>query len=159
MSGALRYVFCWLAVLLTLSLSGCSSESLDKANAEAKSQIAADECKDAFGPLFKSLAAIESDLAVGVNMSEFGSVVRAARREYDEAVSGGELGGTRCLRRVAVPAERALNTYVKSFNKWNGCVVDVECNSSSLEKRQQKRWAQASTDTLKAAANLAAMAQ
>lgn len=148
-----------VAIVLTLSLGGCSSEALEKANADVEKQAAADECRSAFGPLLKSLAAIESDLAVGVSMSEFGSVVRAARREYDEAVRGGELGGARCLRRVAIPAERALNTYVKSFNKWNGCVVDVDCNPSSLEKRQQKRWAQASTDAVKAAANLAAMAQ
>jgi hypothetical protein len=144
----------YLLIVFTLLVSGCSSEALDKAEAEAEDQIAFEDCKEAFSPLLKSLDAVNSDLTVGVSVADYGTVVREANRTYGDVMSSGELGDVQCLERVGVPAERAINYHVKAFNIWNDCVSEL-CDDATIEDRRQRLWARAANSTNRATDNLA----
>lgn len=154
------------AVFLALLVAGCGPSAAEQAAskqravaAKKKREQAAEfkECRAAFADLLDSLSSVNSDLSVGLNVGDYGSVVRRANRDYGDLMNSGELGGVDCLTKVGIPAEKAVNNHIKAFNLWNECVSDFGCSDDSIDSKRQQLWRKASNSTDKAIEHLAGM--
>jgi hypothetical protein len=100
------------------------------------------KCKQAVGPLLAELHELDSRLDVGLNYDEYTDKVGDISVAYDGAAA--DIGGAECLAGVGVPAERALNQYVKASNVWGDCFEDINCDDDSIESTLQSHWTKAS---------------
>ena len=64
-----------------------------------------------------------------------------------------------CLQSVGLPAEAALNDYVKAAKTWSACFDDANCSNASVKPKLQARWDKAATQVRRANAGLVRMAR
>jgi hypothetical protein len=100
------------------------------------------KCKQEVAPLMNQLHEIDSRLDVGLNYDEYTNKVGDVRVAYDRV--SGAIGGPECLAGVGIPAENALNQYVKASNIWGDCFDNVDCDTDSIQPSLQAHWTQAS---------------
>jgi hypothetical protein len=101
-----------------------------------------EKCKRQTAPLMQRLHELDSRLGVGLNYDEYTNKVGDVRVAYDQTTSA--IGGPECLSGVGLPAEDALNEYVKASNTWGDCVDDINCDNDSIQPELQGHWAKAS---------------
>ncbi len=104
------------------------------------------------GPFLTALQDLDSRLGVGLSFSDYGTRVGDIR-VADDAAPFDELGAA-CLSKVAVPAEAALNAYVKTYNTWNDCFNNDYCTTDSISPELQVPWGTATGKVAKARAGL-----
>jgi hypothetical protein len=101
-------------------------------------------CSGQPGALVALLGDLDSRLRVTFPDDEYTLQIGDLRAAYDK-IDFDELGapGTRCLRQVGVPAEKALDLYAEAATGWVACVEDVTCDRDAIEPALQRRWSQA----------------
>jgi hypothetical protein len=65
-----------------------------------------------------------------------------------------EIADPTCLKRVAVPLERALRIYAKARETQTGCVEDIYCENDSVTPQLQEQWLKADGAVTRASAGL-----
>jgi hypothetical protein len=122
---------------------GSPAEETAAEEAAAEAAALQAECEAQFRDLLDELAELDSRLAVGVQFDDYLDLVGDARVAYD-AIPFDDLAQD-CVVEVGLPAEKALNLYVKASNLWNNCVGNFNCDfDKDLEPKLQERWAEAS---------------
>ena len=144
--------------LAAITASGCGGPSAAEkqakaaAGAHAAHLAAYRKCKTQVGPFLSALEDLNSRLDVGLSFSDYGTRVGDVRVAHDAAPFD-ELGAA-CLSVVAVPAEAAMNAYVKAYNKWNNCFNDDYCTTDSISPELQAPWGTATGKIERAQAGL-----
>jgi hypothetical protein len=115
-------------------------------------RAAADICLREVGPILRRLEALEGQLAVSITYQEY----RRMLGRVSSAHSGVNVRALDlpCLSRAAVPAEKALNDYIKAENTWSNCIDDFDCDIDSIDPRLQRNWAAATRRTSRASGYL-----
>lgn len=108
-----------------------------RANSSANSFVT---CNDQLKSFVRSLAAINSRLDIGLSYDSYSSVVSNAKVVYDRLPFGRMRSG--CIT-IAVPAEKALNSYVDAYSTWSDCFSDLYCDVDSVEPEMQDDWSKA----------------
>ena len=128
-------------------------------DAEAKrvAKQAADKCNGQVGGLLKGLQELDSRLAVGLPYAEYSSQVGDVRVAYDR-IPLRQLD-PECLSQVGLPAEDAMNSYIKADTTWNDCIVQLSCDTDSIDPELQQRWNTASSKIRDAQSGLRDIAQ
>jgi hypothetical protein len=140
-------------VFALVSLGACGGDDSRPVGAERSSSMVAEgtevpafdatACEKKLGRFIEELQEIDSRLAVGLSYDEYGSFVADARVEYDKINFNSVT--PECLFKVGVPAENALNDYVKAFKVWDRCFQRLGCDIDSIDPQLQKEWSQAET--------------
>lgn len=115
------------------------------------------ECKGQTGPFIRALGDLDSRLGVGMNFSEYGAAVGDARVSYDK-IRFQRLDPV-CTSQVGVPAEDALNAYMRAYTTWNDCIGDLYCSNDSITPSLQGEWAKATRKLAQARRGLANIRQ
>lgn len=102
-------------------------------------------CVAQVGPFVNALEDLDSRLEVGLTFADYGTRVGDAQVVYDRIDFTAM--DPNCLSNVGVPAENALNHYVKAFNAWNACVGKLSCTNAKIKPKLQAEWS-AATDIL-----------
>jgi hypothetical protein len=155
-----------LAVLLIVLLvvaAGCGQSKAQRAAARARTlnllapelsdrlakQAAAEKtaCETSIGDFLDAVGGIDSRLDVGMTFSDYSSKVADANVAHDR-VDASSLSG-KCLTSGGA-AEKALNSYIKAYNKWNDCINDDYCDTDSITPSLQAIWSQATTQDRRA---------
>ncbi len=136
---------------LTLVLTACGDESTSgsgqataaPSGARTAARSAADAgCRAQLHPFLGSMDTLREDLAVGLSyedyLDELGEVQGAYDRIHADRLPVG------CLLVAAGPGERALNRYIDAANVWGDCLATAACETESIERDLQRRWALAS---------------
>jgi hypothetical protein len=138
--------------ILALASTACGSAAASSGSStpsSASTQSAADYqmCADNLGAWITKLQALDSRLSVGMTESEYLTTVGGVKVEYDRVDF--KALPVPCLSKVGVPAEKALNAYIKAANAWNSCVTNYSCSMARVKPKLQASWA---TATVKLAA-------
>jgi hypothetical protein len=88
--------------------------------------------------MLNALHELNSRLSVGLAFADYGNDLGNVRVEYDKVDFKGM--GQDCVRRVGIPAEAALNAYVKAFNTWNKCIGNFGCSNNSITPELHREW-------------------
>ena len=119
------------------------------------------ECVSVTKALTSKLSDLDSRLTIGLQFDDYSRKVGDAQVAYDRLIKDlkrREGVSDRCINKVGLPLERALNQYVTAYNVWNDCIGDYSCSfEGAILKRAQRSWAKATTGLERAAANLDAM--
>lgn len=162
-----------LAILsLSVSLVSCGESEAEKNKAKreasarasaAKLQQArtdaaakADKCQAAVEPLLDELQELESRLGVGMNFDKYSTRVSDLKVVYDDAALG-DLKDLDCLQEVALPAEKAVQQYLRAYRVWQRCFEAIDCETDSVTPRVQKRWSKAAVYTTLAKSSIAGL--
>lgn len=90
----------------------------------------------------ETLQDLDSRLDVGLTFAAYSERVGDTRVAYDRVDIEDLDGG--CLEHVGVPAEDAMNAYIRANNTWNDCISDIDCDNDSITPDLQSEWADAS---------------
>jgi hypothetical protein len=133
-----------------------AKQSRVKVERELERAADAETCDTELRDLVDSLGDLNSRLAVGLSFQDYSEHVGDVRVAYDK-VDFSSLPA-RCLRRVGVPAENALNNYINAYNTWNDCIGDEYCDVDTIDPDLQSVWSVATARVEKASSRLDAMA-
>lgn len=112
------------------------------AAAEAAQELHA-ECEAALGDFLEALQEIDSRLNVGLVFQDYTNRVGDAQVEYDQVPF--DSLALPCVTGVGIPAEAALNHYIRADNQWNNCIGDFNCDTDGIEPELQKKWSKATS--------------
>jgi hypothetical protein len=144
---------------LVLSACGAPSEADRRREARqrevAEAAAVADRCQSHLGRFLAALEDLHSRLEVGINYENYLSKVGDVRAAYDQIPFKGI--DVRCLGRVGVPAEDALNDYADAGETWSNCIGDFNCSMDSIDPQLQSKWTSASAKVDRAGRGLAAL--
>ena len=118
-------------------------------------QVESQSCETELRPLVDALGDLNSRLSVGLSFQDYSKNVGDVRVAYDQVTF--DALSSDCTSKVGIPAENALNDYVRAYNTWNDCIGNVDCSTDSIDSQLQPEWAKATTRVDKAKANLTAM--
>jgi hypothetical protein len=96
-------------------------------------------CSRQLGPLLKGLRAMDSRLDVGLNESDYLDELGNVNVAYGQIDVDNE--SPKCVSAVGVPAEDALNDYIKAGNAWNKCISKLSCSNAKVRPTLQADWA------------------
>jgi hypothetical protein len=99
-------------------------------------------CAKNFEGLQGKLEELNSRLAVGLSYDEYTTKLGDVRVEYDQTDFAAS-GDLRCLQRVGVKLEKAMNAYAQAANTWRECIEDYACENDSIQPDLQARWEKA----------------
>jgi hypothetical protein len=133
------------------------AQQAEEAQALQAAEQQADKCKSQVGGFLQSLQELDSRLAVGLPYAEYSSQVGDVRVAYDR-LPFRQLD-PECLSQVGLPAEDAMNSYVKADSTWNDCIVRFGCDTDSIDPELQARWTTASSKINEAQSGLRDIAQ
>lgn len=158
-------------LVLCFLVAGCGQSKAERAAARTRDlnlvapelsdrlakQAAADKtaCQSSIGDFLDDVSGIDSRLDVGMTYSDYSSKVADANVTHDR-VDASSLTG-KCLA-AAVAAEKALNAYIKAYNKWNNCIEDDSCDTDSITPALQTIWTTATGQDQKAKDDVDAIA-
>lgn len=163
---ARRVALAALLTLLAVVVAACGQSAAQKAAARERdlriitpelsdrlakqAQANKTACQNAIGDFLDAIASIDSRLGVGMNFSDYSEKVGDATAAHDK-LDASSLSG-KCLS-AATDGEKALNDYIKAYNRWNDCVGNIDCNNDSITPTLQSWWAKATLadDNAKAA--------
>jgi hypothetical protein len=138
-----------LAVTPALSACGGGGETTATARTaaapptrRARSAAADGRCGVEVGGFLKSMAALRSNLAVGLSYEQYAAEMYGVRVAYDEIPV--QKLTIDCLSTAGTPAEKALNEYVDAANTWGECLAEAGCDTASIESSLQRKWRVAS---------------
>lgn len=152
-------IVCW-CILTLAAVTGCGADeeaekreqaaAAEKREAERerreaamKARAEAEACQEQMEPLVDELAELNSRLGVGLSYDEYTNKVGDVRVAYDN-IDYDELGdAATCLSEVGVPAEKALNQYVKAASAWGDCFDDIDCSNDTVDPTLQRHWSKA----------------
>jgi Protein of unknown function (DUF2510) len=128
-----------------------------EAQARQAAKERADRCRSQVGNFLASLQDLDSRLSVGVPYAEYSHRVGNTRVAYDQ-IPFKQLA-VDCLGNVGVPAEHAMNSYLKADTIWNDCISSLGCDVDSIDPQLQQRWTAASNNIQQAQSGLHQIAQ
>lgn len=111
-----------------------------------------DDCADQITPLVEALQDLNSRLNIGLTYADYGERVGDVRVLYDR-IHFATLGPN-CVNKVGIPAEDAMNDYIKAYQTWNACIEETGCSTDSIESKLQTQWSKATTKINEAATAL-----
>lgn len=134
--------------------ASASASAAAKAQADAEARASAERrearaiyqrCRTKVSPLIESLQQVNSRLAVGLNLDEYGDRLGDAQVDYDGLAGVAKRLDATCIAEVAVPLEASLNEYSKVLNVWNDCIADYYCdfNEGEPNDKAQAGWLKA----------------
>lgn len=138
------------ALAIALVLAACGGAVAPGGDAEAETEepppdvapaAVESECSDQLGDLIAALEELDGRLDVGLNFQTYSEKVGDASVAY-RRVDFEDLGAN-CSERVGLPAEEALNAYIRANNTWNDCIQDVDCDTDSITADLQEEWGDA----------------
>lgn len=113
------------------------------------------KCKAELGDLVVELADLDGRLGSGVLYADYSKQVGDASSAYDRANM--KSLHILCVQKVGIPAEKALNAYIRASDTWNNCITNLWCSTDSIDSELQLEWAIATLDIDTAEANLEAL--
>ena len=113
-------------------------------------------CERHVGRFLRALEELDSRLSVGLTFEQYTQQVADVRVEYDRVPF--KRIDVSCTLAVGVPAENALNLYVKANNTWNRCIGNFGCDIDGIDPTLQRDWRKASREIRKARRGLADVA-
>jgi hypothetical protein len=145
-----------LTVILFAAATGCGGTSTGgkRAKERAGALKAYRVCESQVGPLLTALEQLHSRLDIGLTFQEYSNRL-GDKVAYDAAPF--EQQSAACTSRVGVPAEAALNAYIRAYNTWNDCISDLNCSTDSINSQLQGPWATAASKLDRARAGLEAI--
>ena len=133
--------------------ASAAASAAAKAEADAEARAAErrearatyQRCRTKVSPLIESLQQVNSRLAVGLNLDEYGNRLGDAQVDYDGLAGVAKRLDATCIAEVAVPLEASLNEYSKVLNVWNDCIADYYCdfNEGEPNDKAQAGWLKA----------------
>jgi hypothetical protein len=103
-------------------------------------------CPYQLSAMVDALTEIDGRLnGVGLSRLELGELINEARVAYTRVP---RYYSTPCLNNVEIPARRAFNNYVRSYNAWGNCIYAMQ--SSCPGPTVQRYWATATTNVTRA---------
>lgn len=133
-----------VALILLLAASCCAGTG------HAASRQATAYCPSADRTWVGDLAVLEAHVQVGITYIQYGNYLTRAEVDYKLAAAARD--SLQCLNQVTVPAERALNDYLKAYRSWSACLQKVasgllaDCNSGYGNSVRQGYWNNASSN-------------
>jgi hypothetical protein len=88
-----------------------------------------------------ALEDLHSRLGIGLSFQDYSDRVGDVKVAYD-SVPFNQLS-VACTSGVGVPAEAALNAYIRAYNTWNDCISDDYCSTDSIDSQLQGPWSSA----------------
>lgn len=85
-----------------------------------------------------SLAALRSELAVGLSHAEYVAEVKDLRASYRQIPV--DRIAVDCLLGTGRPSERVLNEHIDAANAWGECLAEAGCTTARIEPVLQRRW-------------------
>lgn len=158
----------WAAAALCLSvilMAACGggtrtvtlqSATTDSTPSDQPARVDYQRCQQQLGDLLHAEQQLDSRLDIGLTYDDYGNRLGDVQVEYKQ-VPFKQLGDT-CTAEVGVPAENALNEYVKSENIWTKCFDDPDCDDSSIKDSLRQHWSKATQYVDRANRGLASMA-
>lgn len=137
-------------------------EAREKREAEQERQeaiAAAETCTDTFEPLLDELRELDSRLDIGLSYDEYGDKVADVKVAYDGVRFRDVRDDFACIGDVGIPAENALNQYVKAYTIWDECFGDFNCDMDSVEPEMQQHWSKATVLVSRADRSLSRLAR
>jgi hypothetical protein len=134
-------------------------QAREQAAAREKAQAQYAACGARMGEMLSQMSDLGSRLDVGLTYSQYSSALGDIKIAYDHAseAGGADAGALDCLTAVGLPAEEALNQYMKASSKWSDCIDDYSCSTDSIQPALQSRWTSAQTKIESAKSGLADM--
>ena len=105
----------------------------------------AETCLREIQPIVKRLEELNGQLAINITYQEYRRMLGRVSTAYNGINVGALDAG--CLDEAAVPAEKALNSYIQAENTWSDCIDDYNCDLDSIDPKLQRNWS-ASTRTI-----------
>lgn len=99
------------------------------------------DCAAAVKDFMSALHELDSRLDVGLTVAEYGNQVGDLKVAYDRVAW--DTLPDECAQRVGIPAEAALNEYVKAHTQWQDCIQTSGCETSFIESNLQGYWTKA----------------
>jgi hypothetical protein len=115
-------------IVAALALAGLAA-GLSASRATAARTDHTVYCLYQLGNLVDTLTQIEGEMQVGVSFNDYRSLIGQAQVAY--ARVPWRRVSLSCLNEVGVPAERALNYYLRAFNSWAQCIRNLTLDCSS----------------------------
>lgn len=109
---------------------------------EAEALVALQEgelCEEQLGQFLESLEDLNGRLQVGVNYNQYFEYVGDASAAYNQ-IPFKQLE-YKCLNKVGLPSENALNAYVEGAGVWEECFEALSCEGEDPEL--QRKWTKA----------------
>ncbi len=144
-------------------------EALEVGRAKRAAQASEAKCRQHLGRLVESLQTLESKLTVGLSYGEYRDEVGNVRVQYDRVVDTLGSADAACVS-AAVPAEDAMNAYIRANQDWSDCLnaegdwswdLDEygysDCTTDDVDSDLQLEWSKASTTGTKARRRLDAI--
>ncbi|HEX6753912.1 MAG TPA: hypothetical protein VF093_10060 [Solirubrobacterales bacterium] len=137
-----------LSLILALTACGDGSSSGSGQATAAPSGVRASRsaadvgCRGQLHPFLGSMDTLRESLAVGLSYEDYLDELGEVRSAYDRIHVDRLPAG--CLLVAAGPGERALNRYIDAANVWGDCLATAACETESIERDLQRRWALAS---------------
>jgi hypothetical protein len=132
-----------------------ASPTPDEEEQAAEAAALQAECEEQLGDFLAELNELNSRLTIGLTLQEYGERVADVRVAYDQ-VPFDDLQPD-CLQDVAVPAEDALNSYVRAYRAWDRCIT-LQCPDFE-EEDLQSRWSDATASIDEAEQGLAQLGE
>ena len=115
-------------------------------------------CPPQYRALVNALTVIDGRLSLGLNHTNYESYLVKAQIAYNQTPF--KSAPITCVALIGVPAERALNDYIKANNSWSACLSRValsaqsSCQSGPGYGSRRLYWSDASKNISKAVNNL-----
>jgi hypothetical protein len=126
--------------------------------ARAHGARAVGACPPQYRAFVNALTVIDGGLSVGLNHASYVNYLTKAQIAYNQTPF--KSAPIMCVALIGVPAERALNDYVKANTSWAACLSRValsarsDCQSGPGYRSRQAYWSDASKNISKAVNNL-----
>jgi hypothetical protein len=138
------------------SLSQAEYDQLQREQAATeKAAAAAAECRQQTSGLMTKLQELDSRLSVGLVYQEYSTQVGDARVAYDRTPV--RAFSPKCVTKVAVHLEDAMNAYIMADDAWNDCITDFDCDNDSIQPELQAKWSEATSLIDKAKSGLSSI--
>jgi hypothetical protein len=126
--------------------------------ARAQGARVAVPCPPQYRAFVNALTVIDGRLTIGLNHASYANYLAKAQIAYNQTPF--KSAPISCVALIGVPAERALNDYVKANNSWAACLSRValstktNCQSGPGYASRRFYWSDASKNITKAVNNL-----
>lgn len=141
-------------ILAAVLLAGCGGSEDDSgaaatpttpeitlATTNTAPEFDAELCAEQLGDLHTALSDLDSRLSVGLSFQDYSERVGDVRVAYD-AIDYTALDPA-CTLGVGIQLEKATNSYIRAYTRWNNCIEDLDCSTDSIDKELQRNWARA----------------
>lgn len=134
-------------VMVAVSLTGLTTPP-----ARGSTQLETAYCPSTVVAWVNALDDVDTELDFGVTFSRYRTLLEKAERLYKRVRVKTE--SYSCVQYVGVPAERALNAYIRAYNGWQQCLNNLTCDSPTSDHFRQRQWRTAHANIQRATNNL-----